>query len=176
MLSRAVGLDPRVLMDFADGELMLNDRFLLVSDGVWRAGRCADGRSPARHPEPRAAAAALTSLALAHGGRDNATAVVIDVLALLPASLRDTGRAPLACPCRIARVGHEIDGLVVESAARRPETLLYRVRNRRNGQQLWCSRRCSRRCERCRRQRRIADGGGGPARCFALLSAGHAVG
>ncbi|MGB4910613.1 MAG: protein phosphatase 2C domain-containing protein, partial [Candidatus Dechloromonas phosphoritropha] len=35
VLSRAVGLDSRVLMDFADGELVLNDRFLLVSDGVW---------------------------------------------------------------------------------------------------------------------------------------------
>jgi serine/threonine protein phosphatase PrpC len=35
VLSRAIGLDPRVLMDFADGELAANDRFLLVSDGVW---------------------------------------------------------------------------------------------------------------------------------------------
>ncbi len=45
-------------MDFTDGELMLNDRFLLVSDGVW--GVLPD---------------ALTSLALAHGGNDNTMAV-----------------------------------------------------------------------------------------------------
>lgn len=35
VLSRAIGLDPRVLMDFADGELTVGDRFLLISDGVW---------------------------------------------------------------------------------------------------------------------------------------------
>jgi serine/threonine protein phosphatase PrpC len=139
VLSRAVGLDPRVLMDFADGELALNDRFLLVSDGVW--GVLPDALTAEvllDHPEPQAAAAALTSLALAHGGHDNATAVVIDVLALPPASLRDSleSAASLPLPHRL-KVGHEIDGLVVEEVLHDArETLLYRVRNRRNGQQL----------------------------------------
>ena len=139
VLSRAVGLDPRVLMDFADGELMLNDRFLLVSDGVW--GVLADALMAEvllDHPAPRAAAAALTSLALAHGGTDNATAVVIDVLALPPPSLRDSleSAAGLPLPHRL-KVGHEIDGLAVEEVLHDArETLLYRVRNRRNGQQL----------------------------------------
>jgi len=133
VLSRAVGLDPRVLMDFADGELALNDRFLLVSDGVW--GVLPDALAAEvllDHPEPQTAAVALTSLALAHGGHDNATAVVIDVLALPPASLRDS----LPLPHRL-KVGHEIDGLVVEEVLHNArETLLYRVRNRRSGQQL----------------------------------------
>jgi len=139
VLSRAVGLDPRVLMDFADGELALNDRFLLVSDGVW--GVLPDALTAEvllDHPDPQAAAAALTSLALAHGGNDNATAVVIDVLVLPPASLRDSleSAASLPVPHRL-KVGHEIDGLVVEEVLHDArETLLYRVRNRRNGQQL----------------------------------------
>ena len=139
VLSRAVGLDPRVLMDFADGELALNDRFLLVSDGVW--GVLPDTLTAEvllDHPEPQAAAAALTSLALAHGGHDNATAVVIDVLALPRASLRDSleSAASLPLPHRL-KVGHEIDGLVVEEVLHDArETLLYRVRNLRNGQQL----------------------------------------
>ena len=139
VLSRAVGLDPRVLMDFADGELALNDRFLLVSDGVW--GVLPDTLTAEvllDHPEPQAAAAALTSLALAHGGHDNATAVVIDVLALPRASLRDSleSGASLPLPHRL-KVGHEIDGLVVEEVLHDArETLLYRVRNLRNGQQL----------------------------------------
>ncbi len=139
VLSRAVGLDPRVLMDFADGELVLNDRFLLVSDGVW--GVLPDtllAEVLLDHPEPQAAAAALTSLALAHGGHDNATAVVIDVLALPRASLRDSleSAASLPLPHRL-KVGHEIDGLVVEEVLHDArETLLYRVRNLRNGQQL----------------------------------------
>ena len=137
--SRAIGLDPRVLMDFADGELAVNDRFLLISDGVWSVLPDAlMAEMLLDHPEPQAAAAALTSLALAQGGHDNATAVVIDVLALPGASLRDSleSAASLALPHRL-KVGHELDGLVVEEILHDArETLLYRVRNSRNGQQL----------------------------------------
>ncbi|MGV0976489.1 MAG: protein kinase domain-containing protein [Azonexus sp.] len=139
VLSRAIGLDQRVLMDFADGELAVNDRFLLISDGVWSVLPDAlMAEMLLDHPEPRAAAAALTSLALAQGGHDNATAVVIDVLALPGASLRDSleSAASLALPHRL-KVGHELDGLVVEEILHDArETLLYRVRNSRNGQQL----------------------------------------
>jgi len=139
VLSRAVGLDPRVLMDFADGELALNDRFLLVSDGVWGVlPNALLAEVLLDHPEPQAAAAALTSLALAHGGNDNATTVVIDVQALPRASLRDSleSAASLPLPHRL-KVGHEIDGLVVEEVLHDSrETLLYRVRDLRNGQQL----------------------------------------
>ncbi len=138
VLSRAIGLDPRVLMDFADGELARHDRFLLVSDGVW--GVLPDALMAEvllDHPEPQAAAAALTSLALANGGHDNASAVVVDVLGLPPASLRDSleGAASLPLPNRL-KPGHELDGLVVEEVLHDSrETLLYRVRNPRNGQQ-----------------------------------------
>ena len=139
VLSRAIGLDPRVLMDFADGELAVNDRFLLISDGVWSVlPNALMAEILLDHPEPQAAAAALTSLALAQGGHDNATAVVIDVLALPGASLRDSleSAASLALPHRL-KVGHELDGLVVEEILHDArETLLYRVRNSRNGQQL----------------------------------------
>lgn len=139
VLSRAIGLDPRVLLDFADGELAVNDRFLLVSDGVW--GILPDALMAEvllDHPDPQAAAAALTSLALAQGGHDNATAVVVDVLGLPPASLRDSleSAASLPLPHRL-KVGHELDGLIVEEVLHDSrETLLYRVRNPRNSQQL----------------------------------------
>ncbi|MBP6203006.1 MAG: bifunctional protein-serine/threonine kinase/phosphatase [Azonexus sp.] len=139
VLSRAIGLDPRVLMDFADGELALNDRFLLVSDGVW--GVLPDALMAEvllDHPDPQAAAAALTSLALAQGGHDNATAVVVDVLGLPLASLRDSleSAASLPLPHRL-KMGHELDGLFIEEVLHDSrETLLYRVRNPRNGQQL----------------------------------------
>ncbi|MDP2880969.1 MAG: bifunctional protein-serine/threonine kinase/phosphatase [Azonexus sp.] len=139
VLSRAIGLDPRVLLDFADGELAVNERFLLVSDGVW--GILPDALMAEvllDHPDPQAAAAALTSLALAQGGHDNATAVVVDVLGLPPASLRDSleSAASLPLPHRL-KVGHELDGLIVEEVLHDSrETLLYRVRNPRNGQQL----------------------------------------
>ncbi|WP_265948263.1 bifunctional protein-serine/threonine kinase/phosphatase [Dechloromonas sp. A34] len=139
VLSRAIGLDPRVLMDFGDGELAVDDRFLLVSDGVW--GVLPDALIAEvllDHPEPQGAAAALTSLALAQGGHDNATAVVVDVLALPPAGLRDSleSAAGLPLPHRL-KPGQEIDGLIVEEVLHDArETLLYRVRNPRNGQQL----------------------------------------
>ncbi len=139
VLSRAIGLDPRVLMDFSDGELVGHDRFLLVSDGVW--GVLPDvliGEVLLDHPEPQGAAAALSSLALAHGGHDNATAVVVDVLGLPPPGLRDSleSAASLPLPHRL-KVGHELDGLIVEEILHDSrETLLYRVRNPRNDQQL----------------------------------------
>lgn len=139
VLSRAIGLDPRVLLDFSDGELALNDRFLLVSDGVW--GVLPDVLMTEillDHPEPQGAAAALTSLALAHGGHDNATAVVVDILALPSANLRDSLEvaANLPLPHRL-KVGHELDEMIVEEVLHDArETLLYRVRNPRNNQQL----------------------------------------
>jgi serine/threonine protein phosphatase PrpC len=139
VLSRAVGLDSRLLLDFGEGELTAGDRFLLVSDGVW-------GVLPDRlmaeilldHPEPQAAAAALTSLALAQGGQDNASAVVVDVVDLPPANLRDSleSDARLPLPPRL-KPGHELDGLIVEEVMHDSrETLLYRVRDVRTGQQL----------------------------------------
>ncbi len=139
VLSRAIGLDPRLLLDFSDGELAPDDRFLLVSDGVW--GVLPDALMAEvllDHPEPQAAAAALTSLAIAQGGHDNASAVVVDVLALPPANLRDSleGAASLPLPPRL-KVGHELDGLRVEDILHDSrETLLYRVSNPRKGQQL----------------------------------------
>ena len=139
VLSRAIGLDPRVLMDFSEGELAADDRFLLVSDGVW--GVLPDALMAhvlLDHPEAQGAAAALTSLAIAHDGHDNATAVVVDVLALPPNSLRDSleDAATLPLPPRL-KPGHVLDGLVVEDILHDArETLLYRVRNPRNGQQL----------------------------------------
>ena len=139
VLSRAVGLDPRVLMDFADGELAVNDRFLLVSDGVW--GILPDALMTEvllDHPEPQAAAAALASLALAQGGHDNASAVVVDVLAIPPANLRDSleSAVSLPLPHRLS-VGHELDGLLVDEILHDArETLLYRVHNPHNSQPL----------------------------------------
>ena len=35
VLKRAIGLDQHLSMDYADGDLQENDRFLLVTDGVW---------------------------------------------------------------------------------------------------------------------------------------------
>lgn len=139
VLSRAVGLDSRLALDFSEGEVRADDRFLLVSDGVW--GVLPDALMAEvllDHPEPQGAAAALASLALAHGGQDNATAVVIDVLALPAAGLRDSlaAESRLPLPPKL-KPGHGIDGLQVEAVVHDArERLLYRVRHPRSGQML----------------------------------------
>ena len=85
VLSRAIGLDPRVLMDFTDGELVVDDRFLLVSDSIW--GVLPDvlmAEVLLDHPEPRAAAAALSSLAYAREGVPSAGWKSLPELATTP--------------------------------------------------------------------------------------------
>lgn len=139
VLARAVGLDAHLLLDFGDGELVAGDRFLLASDGVWGAlpdPRLADVLLA--QPDPQHAAAALTSLALAQGGQDNATAVVVDVLALPPANQRDSLAQGTRLPFpRRFKVGQEIDGLAIEEVLHDArETMLYRVRNLRSGQRM----------------------------------------
>jgi len=139
VLSRAVGLDAHPLLDYAEGELQDGDRFVLLSDGVW--GALAEATlvdTLLAQPDAQKAAAALTSLALASGGQDNASAVVVDALELPPPSLRDrlehTARLPL--PPRL-KPGQELDGLEVEAVLHDSRlTLLYRVRDRKSGQRL----------------------------------------
>jgi serine/threonine protein phosphatase PrpC len=139
VLARAVGLDAHLLLDFVDGELEVGDRFLLVSDGVWGAlpdQRLADVLL--EQPDAQRAAAALTSLALAQDGQDNATAIVVDVQSLPPANCRDSlaqgARLPL--PPRF-KIGQEIDGLTIEEVLHDSRvTLLYRVRDVQSGQRM----------------------------------------
>jgi serine/threonine protein phosphatase PrpC len=102
VLSRAIGLDPRVLLDFSDGELMLNDRFLLVSDGVW--GVLPDVLMTEillDHPDPQAAAAALTSLALAHGGTTMRRRWSLISLRCHPPTCVTAWKWRPVCPCHI---------------------------------------------------------------------------
>src|ERR1035437_8106927 len=91
VLSRAVGLDRHFQLDFMDGELQQGDCFLLCSDGVW--GVLGDDRlreTLLAHPDAQQAAAPRASLALAAGGQDNASAVVVRVESLPAQNLRDS--------------------------------------------------------------------------------------
>src|SRR5690606_22480666 len=133
------GLDAHLLLDYAEGELHEGDRFVLLSDGVW--GALPDAKLVEvllAQPEPQQAAAALTSLALASGGQDNASAVVVEVRALPPPNLRDSREhvAQLPLPPRL-KPGAQLDGLEVEELLHDSRvTLLYRVRDLRSGQRL----------------------------------------
>lgn len=80
VLTRAVGVGPRVEADYAGVSCDRGDRFLLCTDGLvdalpdkdLRAGLAAGG-------EPRAAAESLVASAVGRGAEDNVTAMVVDV-------------------------------------------------------------------------------------------------
>lgn len=139
VLSRAVGLDAHLLLDYAEGEVAAGDRFVLLSDGVW--GVLSEANMVEvllEHPDAQHAAAALTSLALANGGQDNASAVVIEITELPPPNLRDSleNHARLPLPPRL-KPGQELDGLAVEEIVHDSRlTQLYRVRDKKSGQRL----------------------------------------
>ncbi len=123
VLSRAVGLDRHFQLDFVDGELQQGDCFLLCSDGVWAALDHARLQSVLlAHPDAQQAAASLTSLALACGSADNASAVVLRVRELPTQNLRDAlaGSARLPLPPRF-KPGQEFDGLTIELATAKPK-------------------------------------------------------
>lgn len=130
VLHRAVGLDARLAVDHADGELEAGDLFVLMSDGVWNtlgdggiAGVLAQGG------DPDALAAALVMQAEAQGAHDNCTALVARVDSLPQAALRDrlAEAVRLSLPPRL-NVGDELDGLRVDAVLHESRlTLLYRV-------------------------------------------------
>jgi len=113
-LTRAVGLDRGVHIDYLQGELHTGDCFLLTSDGVHnKLGRerlrilLADGTA-------EQASQAITQAALDAGTRDNATALVLRVRGLAPLRLADNlvGARQLPVPQRL-KVGDGLDGYTI---------------------------------------------------------------
>lgn len=89
VLHRAVGIDAEVRADYAVHSIEAHDRFLLCSDGVYeRLPRTRLFELLAQRSEPQDSAQRLVDAALEAGSQDNATALVLDVLAL-PAADRD---------------------------------------------------------------------------------------
>ncbi|MCW1427562.1 bifunctional protein-serine/threonine kinase/phosphatase [Novosphingobium sp. JCM 18896] len=83
VLIRALGIEPELRLDHATIELAEHDRLLLTSDGVH--GPLSDKRIAAilgQQKSAEATAEELVEAALEAGGRDNATAVLIDVVRL----------------------------------------------------------------------------------------------
>jgi protein phosphatase len=85
VITRALGGQGSVQADFFVLPLAGAERLLLCSDGV--SGMIDDAAIAdilARTSDPRDAADRLVAAAVAAGGRDNATAVVVDVVGLVP--------------------------------------------------------------------------------------------
>jgi serine/threonine protein phosphatase PrpC len=134
-LLRSVGAEDHVVVDYLQGELLVGDIFVLVTDGVY--GVLTDRRLQALAGLQATDSAPLASqnlvnAALAAGSQDNVTAVVVRVLGLLDASLPDVNRRAqgLPIPPRLMKVGEVIDGLCVTAlVADSGINLLYQVRD-----------------------------------------------
>lgn len=116
VLIRALGIEPELRLDHSDLELAEHDRLVLTTDGihaVLSAKRIAAILAESASAE--ATAEALAEAAIAAGGRDNATAVVLDIVRL-PAPDHDgilagLSALPFADP---PRPGESIDGFRAE--------------------------------------------------------------
>ena len=80
VLLRAVGSEPHLEVDGRIERLATGDRYLLCSDGLFRELDPRTLASTLGMAPPLGAATALVEQACEHGGRDNVTAVVIDVM------------------------------------------------------------------------------------------------
>ncbi len=136
VLTRAIGLDRHMNLDYGDGELQTGDRFLLVSDGVWQP---LGDKMLAQHLQQSGdldrSARELCDAALAAGSQDNVSAAIIEVLQIPEASFSDNSvqLQSLHPPPRL-KVGGKIDGFVVEEILHESRmTILYKVRDAESG-------------------------------------------
>jgi len=132
-LTRAIGLDEHVQIDFLQGELQVGDLLLLTSDGVHgalsrrRIAELCRGDGGAQ-----AVAEALTRAAIDAGTADNATALVLRVRGLDAGRYDDVLLAARALPAlpRLA-VGQTVDGYTV--TAQVADTGVHRLYQARDG-------------------------------------------
>jgi serine/threonine protein phosphatase PrpC len=116
-LTRALGVEAEVRLDYATQPVALHDRFLLCSDGVHgflTEQSIADILRERSAPEDTAGA--LVAAALQSGSTDNCTALVLDVVALPAAGSADISAAFLQLPAIPAPfLGETIDGFVLKA-------------------------------------------------------------
>ncbi len=79
ILTRAVGTAGRAEPDIAWDEMHAGDRYLLCTDGLWGPVPEPDLGAALTNGSVQEAARRLVELANAHGGPDNATAVVVEI-------------------------------------------------------------------------------------------------
>ncbi len=130
-LLRAVGADDRLVVDYSQGDLLVGDVFILVTDGVH--GTVSDKRLKtfAAMDTAQEISQHLVDAAIEMGSHDNASAIVVRVLGVLEGTLQDENRQAMVLPIPPKRkVGEMIDGLLVTAiVADSGINLLYQVRD-----------------------------------------------
>jgi serine/threonine protein phosphatase PrpC len=138
VLKRALGLDQHLVVDFLDGELRVDESFVLLSDGVWATlGDAAIAGILRDQPDLQGAARTLVQAAHLAGSQDNASALLVRVDALGETSIGDALIQLQQWPLPPAlKPGQFFEGWQVEGIrAQSQQSLLYRVRDAR--QQPW---------------------------------------
>ncbi|MET0333512.1 MAG: bifunctional protein-serine/threonine kinase/phosphatase [Rhizobacter sp.] len=130
-LTRAMGLDDAIRVDYLQGELHLGDVFVLLSDGVHTKLPQSQMLGLLAQGSAQEASEAIAQAAIANGTQDNATVLVVRVLGLARSRLEDAlvRSRQLPVPPRF-KVGEEIDGHIVTAlVADTGVHLLYQVRH-----------------------------------------------
>ncbi|WP_433739464.1 protein kinase domain-containing protein [Pseudomonas putida] len=138
VLKRALGLDQHLVLDFLDGELRLDESFVLLSDGIWAVlGDTAIAAILRDQPDLDSAAQTLVNAAHLAGSQDNASALLVRVDALGETSIGDALIHLQQWPLPAAlKPGQDFEGWQVETIlGQSQQSLLYRVRDRQ--QQPW---------------------------------------
>jgi serine/threonine protein phosphatase PrpC len=138
VLKRALGLDQHLVLDFLDGELRVDESFVLLSDGVWATlGDTAIAAILRDQPDLQGAARTLVQAAHLAGSQDNASALLVRVDALGETSIGDALIQLQQWPLPPAlKPGQFFEGWHVEGIrAQSQQSLLYRVRDAQ--QQPW---------------------------------------
>jgi serine/threonine protein phosphatase PrpC len=115
-LTRALGVEAEVRLDYASQPVALHDRFLLCSDGVH--GFLSDQTIAdilRQRSSPEDTAGALVVAALRSDGTDNATALVLDVVALPNAGSADISAVIRQLPVIPVVLGETVDGFVLRA-------------------------------------------------------------
>jgi len=117
VLTRALGVEAEVRLDYAAQPVALHDRFLLCSDGVH--GFLTDDSIAEvlrERSAPQDTARALVAAALDSGSTDNCTALVLDVVGLPTADSSDIDGALIRLPVIPApSSGETVDGFVLKA-------------------------------------------------------------
>jgi len=116
-LTRALGVEASLRLDYLVQPVALHDRYMLSSDGVHGALALETiGAILRNHAAPQDAARALVAAALERGSDDNCTALVLDIVQLPAAATADIcdaiARLPMLAP---PKIDQEVDGFTLKT-------------------------------------------------------------